>query len=116
MVRTLVERSQPSPFHICGTTRYESLHGAALGTIFPSLVTCLQRKIAEILARQRRTETLALDIGAMTEGEPVFGLVPAVGELSTRAGRYDLSLRWNCYDWREPYQIDSPAGELSCIE
>ena len=84
--------------------------------VFPSLLACLQRKAAETLARQCKMETLAPDIEAMTADEPVFGLVPAVGELSTRAGRCDLSLRWNCCDWREPYQIDSAAGELSCIE
>lgn len=48
------------------------------------------RKIGEILACQldkqngdARTETLAQDIGAMTKDVPVYGLVPAPGELST---------------------------------
>lgn len=41
------------------------------------------RKTAEILVRRSKTETLAPDIGAMTEDVPIFGLVPAVGELST---------------------------------
>lgn len=114
---TYLCRTEPAiALHICGTTRFESLLGGTLGTVFPSLRRCLLRKTAEILARQRKTETLAPDIRAMTEDEPIFGLVSVVGELSTRAGRCDLSLCWNCCDWREPYQFDSPAGELSCIE
>ncbi|KAG9527115.1 hypothetical protein KCV07_g64, partial [Aureobasidium melanogenum] len=37
-------------------------------------------------------------IGAMTKDVPVCGP------------------RWKLYDWREPYQIEQPAEELSCIE
>jgi hypothetical protein len=67
----------------------------ALKTSFPSLFTRLHgKKLLRFprVARQCKTETLAPDIGAMTEDVPTFGLVPAVGELSTRAGRCDLGL------------------------